>query len=87
MSLFLSSPTYNQCVPVLLGTNVLSRLPSVPFLGGSVAHVSPIFAQDQSEVAVYSTAHVTLPPMQATVISGRIGAARNYPHGVQEVFE
>ena len=87
----LPSTKYNQRIPAIIGTNVLSRIKDLPSLTGSLkdsaALVGEVHGCELDDVHLYSCGNVTLPPQKITVISARIGANRSFSVGVPTVVE
>ena len=88
--LVVPSTNYSEQVPMIVGTNVLNALQEK----GVSSHSSAWKAAIQSlvngndrqfeDVAVYCTSAIEIQPRQSLVISGRVGAQREYSSGILE---
>ena len=77
-----ASTRYNQRVPVIIGTNVLSRLKDLPSIASTLFTQTTVLGCEMDDVMLYSCGAVTLPPRKVTVISARLGAKRSYNVGI-----
>lgn len=90
-ALVMPATPYNQRIPAIIGTNVLSRIKDLSSAAGplkeSAALISNVQGQEMEDVNLYSSGSVTLPAGKVSVISARIGAARGFSFGTPTIVD
>ena len=80
--LVVPTTAYSAQVPMIVGTNVLKAFQEKGVIGRSAAWKSAMLnlvgGKNEDDVAVYCVSAVEIPPNKSIVISGRVGAQRNF---------
>ena len=89
--LVMPTTPYNQRVPAIIGTNVLTRIRDASSASAAVRSSVDVISQQNAHVVedvhLYSSGYVTLAPCKMTVITARIGASSVHSHGVPVTVE
>lgn len=86
--LVVPTTAYSAQVPMIVGTNVLKAFQEKGVIGRSAAWKSAMLnlvgGKNEDDVAIYCVSAVEIPPNKSIVISGRVGAQRNFSSGILE---